>query len=797
MRVPLSWLREFVDLPDDVEEIRHALAMAGHEVESVERIEPGWEGVVVARVETVDAHPDADRIRVCSVTAGSAPLTVVCGAWNFEAGATVAFAPPGTVLPGDFEIGVRRIRGVESNGMICSEAELGIGDDAEGIVVMDGAHSPGMPLEEALGLPEIVFDLAITTNRGDAMSVMGVARDLAAWYGVESRRVDADPPTVEGDMGLRVEIQDPVGNPRFVARRVDGVEVKPSPLWMRMRLRAAGVRPISNLVDVTNYVMLELGQPLHVFDAATIAGDRLEVRRARPGEKLVTLDGVDRILDPDDLVICDADGPTSLSGTMGGEGSEVSKTTTSTIIEAASWDPPTIMYMSRRHGLRSEASARFERGVDPELPPLASARAAELILDLAGGRLVGEWIDEVARPHEPIRLSLGSEDVARVLGDGFDGERIATILGRLGFGVAGSDPFSVAVPSFRPDVTRPIDLVEEIARMADYDTFGERLRLGTGGGLTRDQRDVRRMREALAAIGFSQAITLPFVTPAELRGFRAPENHELGEVIAVKNPLSDEEALLRTSLLPGLLRALRHNRNRGRRAVNLFEIGRVFHDHPWPVDRRVPDQPERLGFAAAGSVGPGDLSGAGSEVDAHTATALIRYLAERLGREIDLQQGEAPGFHPTRTALVLVRGELAGQVGELHPLFAAEFGLEGRVAAGEVDLAMLLGARTDTVYRPVSPFPPADFDLSFELGREVSSERLRRVLQEAAGELCEEVRTFDEYRGGHLDEGRKALAFRIRLRAPDRTLQSEEIAGVRGRMVAAAEAFGAALRGSA
>ncbi len=798
MKVSLNWLGEFVDLPTrDPGELSRALAMAGHEVDGVETVEPEWSGVRVARVDKVEPHPNADKVRVCEVSLGEGPITVVCGAWNFDEGAIVAFAEPGAVLAGGFEIGVRTIRGVESHGMICSEAELALGEDHSGIIVLEDGTPIGVPLAEVVDLPDVVFDLDITPNRPDAMSILGIARDLAAWYGVPWRSPQPQPPVTEGRPAVAVTISDPMGNPRFVARQVDGVTVKPSPFWMRRRLTLAGVRPISNLVDVSNYVMLELGQPLHVFDVDTIEGDKLEVRRAEQGEQLVTLDDVTRTLTPEDLVICDGAGPTSLAGTMGGARSEVSGQTTAVLIEAASWDPPTIMYMSRRHGLRSEASARFERGVDPELPPLASLRAAELVLDLAGGSLRAEPIDEIARPFQPRHIELAVSDVTRLLGHRFDSATIKTSLDRLGFETRGEDPISVLVPSFRPDVSRPVDLVEEVARLADYDTFGERLRLGTGGGLTEAQARTRRLRQELTALGFSQAVNLSFVMPAEIEAFNPPPDHDLRKTIAVKNPLSDEEALLRTSLLPGLLRTIRHNRNRGRNDVAVFEIGRVFLDEPWPVDKRVPNQPQRLAVVASGSLGPTDLTGRGREADIFTMAAVMRHLSDSLGLQLRLEAARHAGFHPTRTARVLAGTDEIGYLGELHPLTVAALDLEGRVAAVEVDLGGMVSSYRDPEFSPVSSFPPADFDLSFEVPQDLPSERLVEIVHQGGGDLVETVTVFDEFRGANLASDRKALAVRIRLRAPDRTLQAQDIATVRDAMVEAAVRGGARLRGSA
>ena len=452
--------------------------------------------------------------------------------------------------------------------------------------------------------------------------------------------------------------------------------------------------------------------------------------------------------------------------------------------------------MSRRHGLRSEASARFERGVDPNLPPLASARAAELILTIGGGELREGWIDEVARPFRPTDLRLEVKEVARHLGEGFDRDRLTDLLTRLGFAVEGDQTLDVAVPSYRPDVNRSIDLVEEVARLADYDTFGARLRMGTGGGLTGADRLSRRVRSTLTSLGYNQAITIPFVMPAEVEAFSAPPDHEINEMVLVKNPLSEEEAVLRPTLLPGLLRVLRHNRNRGSADVAVFEIGRVFHARPWNEDRRVPSQPTRLGIAATGVVGARRLAGEGHTADAYASLGLIRHLAEGLGLEIELEQATEPGYHPTRTAAIVTAGSVIGHVGELHPLTARAFDLDGRVAVAEVDLDGLLSSRGSVEYTPVSPYPPADFDLSFEVAADLPSSVLVREVAAGGGALVESARVFDEFRGGSLPDDRKAVAIRIRLRAPDRTLDAPEIAHVRSRMVEVAADHDARLRGS-
>ncbi len=801
MKVSLRWLEDYIDLPTrDPEDIRVALASLGHEVEGVERLEADWTGVVVARVLTVDPHPDADKVRVCTVTTGGDPIRVICGAWNFEADAVVAFAQPGAVLPGGFEIGVRTIRGVESNGMICSERELLLGDDHAGILVLEPDAPVGAAFSDYVELPDVVFDLSITPNRPDAMSMVGIARDLGAYYGVAMRPPVPQPVTTPGAPSTRITIEDAGGCFRFTARELDGVAIGPSPLWMRRRLRVAGMRPISNAVDVTNYVMLELGHPLHAFDADRVAGDALVVRRAHDGETLVTLDGVERSLVTEDLVICDADGPTSLAGTMGGADSEVGNDSRRILLEAASWHPPTIMWMSRRHNLRSEASARFERGVDRELPLLASARAAELLLETGGGTLLDHAIDVVAVPFERPRIELSRYEVTRTLGPGLPPEHVAGLLRSIGLDVEGDDPLIVTIPGFRPDLERPIDLIEEVARLHGYGEFPDSVPTGFGGGWTPEQRRARTLRAAFVGAGLDQAVHLSFIGKADLDAFGYPGEHPARSVVVVKNPLREEESMLRTTLLPSLLASARYNLSHGADSVGLFEVGKVFFARPDATDPRIPDQPDRVGFVLVGGFGDRSLADPPRPVDFHTGSAVWRTVARRLGLHFELEPAGHPGFHPGRTADVVVTGSdqtrhVVGVIGEIHPRTAAAYELPGRVVAGELDLDRLLAPVPLTQLSTPSTFPPVEFDLAFLVEPSVPADALLDATTEAAAGLVERAFVFDEYVG--LEAGRRSLAIRYVLRAADRTLTNEEVAPVRGRMVQAAEAMGAELRGKA
>ncbi len=795
MKVSLAWLLEFIDLPTtDVTELTYVFDMLGHTVEDTTVHEVGWSDVYVGKVLDIAAHPDADKVRVCQVDSGTGASQIICGAWNFETGATVAVARPGAVLPGDFEIGQRIIRGVESNGMICSEKELGIGADHAGILVLDGDPPIGTPFADLVELPDVVFELEVTTNRPDALSLLGIARDLGAWFGVPSRVPEQEMTTVPGTTPVRIEVADPTGCRRFTAREITGVTVRPSPLRMRHRLHKLGVRSISNVVDVTNYVMFELGHPLHAFDADSIVGDELVVKRAGEGETLETLDHVTRKLSPQDLIIYDGEGPTSMSGTMGGARSEVSTETSRVLMEAASWDPPTIMYMWRRHDLRSDAATRFERGVDPGLADNANQRASALVKSVAGGEILEGAVDLVTITVEPWVVELTLADVSNLLGPGFDGDMIRQILERLGMSVEGEDPMQVTVPTFRPDLTRPADLVEEVARIHGFDKFGATLPTGPAGGLTPQQASLRELSATLTGLGLTQAINLPFVSVDDLRSLGMETDGS--DLLTVKNPLRDEESKLRPTLLASLLNDVRYNQSHGNASVALFEHGKVFSAEPDPSDPRLPSQYDRLAWVVVGDVGLSTLQGAQLSADGAVSLAIWRRVADSLGIEGDLVKTTRWGFHPGRVAVIEVGGTVIGHVGELAPAVARAFGIDGRVAVAEVDLDPLLEPLPPVLAVAPSVFPHVDFDLSFLVASEVTAASVIDVTSQAGAGLIESARVFDEFVGESVGDGMKAIAIRYRLRAPDRTLEQKEIGAIRESMIGAAAMIGATLRGA-
>lgn len=791
MKASLRWIREFIDLPgDDPVQVGEVLSNLGIDVESIEVIEAGVTDVVVAKVLDVKSHPNADKVRIATLDAGDGPVEVVCGAWNFEAGATVAYATVGAVLPGGLVVGEKEIRGVSSPGMICSEVELGLGEESGGILVLeDGYAAAGADFASTLPYPDTIFDVSITPNRPDAMSIHGIARDLGAFYDlpVVVPEVDFEQ---EGTTKAVVRIEAPDRCPRFTAREITGVTVGPSPLWMRLRLRDAGVRPITNIVDVSNYVMLELGQPLHAFDLDRIVDETIVIRLATEGELLTTLDGVERVLTADDLVIAGIDQPLGLAGIMGGGDSEVSQATRRVLIEVAQFEPTRVLLTGKRHAIRTEAVARFERGVDPGLPPVASARAAMLIAELSGGRIVGGFVDEHPHPAVPVVIDLPDHEAERLLGTEFSVEQQIGYLTRLRFDVDGADPMRVTVPTYRPDVTRPADLVEEIARLHGYNEFPSRLPIGTGGGLTPEQRGTRAVRSIMAGAGYHEILSFDFLGMADLESLGLDVGDPRLDPIRVRNPLNEEQAYLRTTLVPGLLAGLRRTAQRNRPDATLFEVGSVFLRGDGPLPR----QPKRMAFAATGARSASPLDQAG-EYAVEDARGVIEVLCGALGIDATISQQAIAGLHPGRSGRVVVAGEPIGFVGELDPDVAGSFDLTRRVVVGELDMTGLLPGPFAPFVAP-SPYPPVVFDLAFDLPDEAPAGDLVGVIRGVVGADLERIIVFDVFRGSPLAEGRKSLAVRLTMRRADRTLTDDEVTPIRAAITErVSEELGGSLRG--
>ncbi|MFC9532873.1 phenylalanine--tRNA ligase subunit beta [Streptomyces sp. NPDC056975] len=836
MRIPLSWLREYVDLPatETGRDLQEKLVATGLEVETVEQLGAGLKGpLVVGQVLTVEELEGFKKpIRFCTVDVGRAngtgePQEIVCGARNFAVGDKVVVVLPGAVLPGDFAIAARKTYGKTSHGMICSGDELGMGDDGSGgIIVLPPEHEVGTDAIELLQLVDEVLDIAVTANRGDCLSLRGVAREAAIAYGLPLRDpalLDVPGPNANG---YPVRISEPAGCDRFTARTVTGLDPEArSPIWLRRRLQKAGMRPISLAVDITNYVMLELGQPLHAYDRSLVQG-AIGVRRAEQGEKFTTLDGAKRVLDAEDLVITDDRGPIGLAGVMGGANTEIADHdagagTTDVVIEAAHFDPVSIARTARRHKLSSEASKRFERGVDPQAASAAAQRTVDLLVLLAGGT-ADLGVTEVIAPSAPHTITLPADHPDKVAGVTYGRETVVRRLQQVGCDVYGQDNLTVTVPSWRPDLVEPNDLAEEVIRLEGYENLPSTLpRPPAGRGLTERQRLHRRAGRALAGAGYVEALNYPFISDETLGKLGIEQDDPRRTTVKLVNPLSDEEPALRTTLLPGLLEALRRNDGRGSHDLALFETGLVFRptgDEPQavrlPVDRRptdeeiagldaaLPRQPRHAAVVLTGAREQAGWWGKGRPADWADSVEAARTIAREAGVELIVRGDQHAPWHPGRCAALfaVVDGAetLVGHAGELHPRVIKALHLPERSCAMEVDLDLIERAGTGALQAPrISTFPVATQDVALVVDASVPAADVEKALREGAGELLESLRLFDVFTGEQLGEGRKSLAYALRFRAADRTLTVDEASAARDAAVAlAAERTGAVLRGA-
>ncbi|MEU3711335.1 phenylalanine--tRNA ligase subunit beta [Streptomyces catenulae] len=841
MRVPLSWLREYVDLPatETGRDVQTKLVAVGLEVETVEKLGEGLTGpLVVGQVLTIEELEGFKKpIRFCTVDVGDAngtgePQEIVCGARNFAVGDKVVVVLPGAVLPGDFKISARKTYGKKSHGMICSGDELGMGDDGSGgIIVLPPESEIGTDAIELLQLVDEVLDIAVTPDRGYCLSLRGVARETATAYGLPLRDpalLDVPPPN---SGGYAVKVSDPIGCGRFTARTVSGLSPEArSPIWLQRRLQKAGMRPVSLAVDITNYVMLELGQPLHAYDRATLQGP-IGVRRATGGEEITTLDGVKRVLDTEDLVITDDRGPIGLAGVMGGANTEIARGvsdpetgevrgTTDVVIEAAYFDALAIARTARRHKLSSEASRRFERGVDPQAASAAAQRTVDLLVLLAGGT-AEPGVTEVVSPSAPRTLTIPASHPDEVAGVEYGRETVVRRLQQVGCDVYGQDELVVTVPSWRPDLTDPNDLAEEVIRLEGYENLPSTLPLPPAGrGLTERQRLHRRVGRALAGAGYAEALNYPFLGTAVLDQLGIGPDDARRNTVTLVNPLSDEEPDLRTTLLPGLLGALRRNDGRGTHDLALFETGQVFlptgAEKPavrLPVDRRptdaeiaelnaaLPAQPRRVAVVLAGAREQAGWWGKGHPATWADAVEAARTVAREAGVELTIRQDQLAPWHPGRcAALVVTVGgaeEVVGHAGELHPRVIKAMGLPERTSAMEIDLDRVEAAADGPLRAPrISSFPVATQDVALIVDASVPAAAVESALRSGAGELLESLRLFDVFSGEQVGAGKKSLAYALRFRAADRTLTAEEASAARDAAVAAAaEHTGAVLRG--
>ena len=794
MRVSLAWLRELVDVDVPLGTLKEMLDVSGTKVERIHRPGEGIAGIVVAQVQEIEPHPNADNLTMVTVSTGDGAQRVVCGAKNFAVGDKVALARVGATLP-EMTITERRIRGETSAGMLCSASELGVSKDHAGLLILPADAALGDDVVRVLGLDDAIFELEITPNRPDCMSVAGVAREVAALTGNELRLPPAD---VAADEELpapvSVTIEDESGCPRYLARYLTEIEVGPSPQWMTARLVSAGVRPVSNVVDVTNYVLMELGQPLHAFDAAAVPEGAIVVRRARPGETLATLDGVDRRLHGDDLLIAGRDRALAIAGVMGGAGSEVSETTTDVILESAYFDHASVAYTSRRHGLRTEASARFERGADPEAVPFAAARAARLLSEVAGAGVSATVVDQYPAPQERPSIDLRPQRTSRLLGADVPAERQARHLRSIGIEVVEADGvLQTRVPSFRPDLTREIDLVEEVIRLYGIDRVASTLPPGRAGRLDELQRFDRSLRRAFGGLGVREAWTDSFLGPKELDDLGLGDEHPARNLVRLANPVAEERPGLRTTLLPGLLRALARNAAHRAEGVALFEVARVYE----PTDRDLPLEAEVCAGVFSGVRRPQGWSAPAAAWDFFAVKGVLEAALRSLRLPApELSPAVGLPFHPTRGSSVSVGGAVAGAFGELHPDVCERFDVPEGAVAFELSLAPLIAALPERVKVEELPkFPPLLIDLAIVVDEDVPARDATEIVGTAGAPDVASVRLFDLYRGEPVPTGKKSLAFALEIRAEDRTLTDEEALAVRDRIVAAlAERVGAELR---
>jgi len=804
LRVSLEWLADYVDLELDAIELADLLTNSGTEVEAVETAGEGLEDFKVGLLLDVAPHPSAGRLSICRVEVDeSTPLEFVCGAPNVQPGIKVPVALPGSKLPDGRTIKETVIRGVSSPGMILSEKELGISEEASGIMILDDKAEIGMDLATVLKMPDRVLVLEITPNRPDCLSVVGLAREVAALTGKQLKM----PPSrveeiAEKAAGMvEVDIEDSDLCSRYAARLIFSLHIAASPWWMRRRLQAVGVRPISNVVDITNYVMLELGQPLHAFDYDLVKDARIIVRRARTGETIKTLDGVERKLTPDNLLICDPSGPIALAGVMGGEESEVSSGTSRVLLESAHFDPPNIMRTARSLELASEASYRFERGVDPDGCVRAADRAAELMRQLGAGEVLTGVVDAHPRVIEPTRLRLRVARTARLIGIPLSGGEAEGLLRSINVEVtgtvieAGDEVLSVEAPTSRPDLEREIDLVEEVARLYGYQKIASTLPLTSSnvGALSNEQKKIRDIARVMVGAGLFEAVTHAFISPRWL-DLLDPSGQYLPEsVFRIRNPISEEFSIMRPSLMPGLLETARFNINRRETDLHLFEMGRVFLAEE---DGKLPREPLRMACIMTGKWFAKQWDREPEEADIYSIKGVLQTLLEALHiSEWQIQRQELPFLHPAQSGLVSTGGREAGYIGMLHPRVTREAELPEKIAVIELDLESLMASSKEPQYFDIPRFPALQIDIALVVSEDVGCAQVEEVIREAGGPLLRELRLFDLYRGEQVGEGYKSLAFSLTFYALNRTLTDEEVLALRDGIVKAlVEKLGARLR---
>lgn len=794
MIVTYNWLKEFVDFNFTPDELSHRLTMAGLEVDALQKIGEGLDSVVVARLVSVEPHPEADRLTLCRVDNGSEELQVVCGAQNHKTGDYVALAQIGAVLPGDFKIKKSKIRGVESQGMLCSTKELGLAGEADGILILPTTFPLGTPVFAALGLKDACFELGLTPNRPDCLSVVGVAREVAAMAGAPLRLVR--PALVETGAPIAtqtsVTVEAPDLCPRYAARLIRGVKIGPSPEWMVRRLESVGQRSINNVVDVTNYVLMELGHPLHAFDFSLLRGGKIVVRSAGEGELFHTLDSQERSLKATDLMICDGVGPVALAGIMGGENSEIRPETTDILLESAWFAPYGIRRSSKRLGMHTESSHRFERGADIDMVPMALDRAAALILEVAGGTIAQGVIDVYPQPLEKRRLTISDRRTREILGIDLELDTIAKLLTSIGLenvlplaGMAHDGVLNVLVPSFRPDLEREIDLIEEVARLNGYDRIPETMPVSriVSHRPSRRRQLAISVRNLAVANGCAEMINYAFINPNawDKIGLAADDARRNG--VPLLNPLTEEQSVMRTTLVPSLLESAARNLAYRSRDLRLFELRPVFLPR---VNEELPDEPLRLGLVLSGRRERDGWAQSGEACDFYDLKGILEKLFDQLrvpGVQWKSDSGEAY-LHPGKSAAISCRNQRLGIIGEVHPRTLAAYGIETPLYLAELDLEALfaVSGSFDGI-KPLSRFPDLTRDSALLVDDNVAAAQLFEVFAKVRAKDVEELVLFDLYCGKGIPEGKKSMAIRVRYRSAERTLTDDEVNLAHGKLV--------------
>jgi len=781
MLVSLKWLKEYVDIRISPTELVDKLTMAGLEVESMRETSPSFRDVVVAKILSVKPHPQADKCFLCEVTTGDTTYPIVCGAGNIRSGDVVPLAKIGAVIPGGYTIRSSKIRGETSEGMLCSEQELGIGDDAGGIMILPDNFPIGKDLSEALDIADVVLDIAITPNRSDCLSIIGIAREVAAITGSHLKYPNVSVSENDEDIEkiTSVHILDPDLCPRYSARIIKNATIKPSPLWMRQRLEAVGLRAINNIVDVTNYVMVESGQPLHAFDFRFLEEGRIVVRRPRAGETFISLDGKERILETDTLMICDGVKPVAIAGIMGGLNSEVKEDTETILLESAYFDPSSIRKSSKWLGMSTDAAFRFGRGVDPEGVVKASARAAQLMAEISGGTVCKGCIDEYPQKVEKAKdIPLRIERVNDILGTDIKDVEIVTILKSLNMVIYGDNNgiYRATPPTYRVDIEREIDLIEEVARLYGYDRIPVTLPPGSSVTVTKDRKEILRdrLREILQGSGYSEIITYSFVSPGSLDVLGLAAGDERRKIVKISNPLTEDQSVMRTMLVSSLLETMKKNAHAGCFDLKMFEIGRVFfhqREGELPRDKNI------LGCLISGLLDY-NIWLSKIHVDFYDLKGCVENIFDGLKiLNVEFRSDYRETFlHPGKSCGIFIGEQCMGFLGEVHPDVLLKMDLKNKAYVFEIDIDILADCFSgDVFYKDLPKFPSVVRDVAFVVGEDLEADKMLNIARDMGKELLEKVSIFDVYSGKSITKGKKSLGLRFIYRAPERTLTDDEV----------------------